>query len=125
VNLVAFGDTLLSLKRLLDEVLQLLIVSGGVTYSCGSHDWSSSVLWVRISLLQVLSDVSQSWFNIQPWAGVLGLLLGPCHTSIFIFLQLGNDFFEWEWAKTFDSKDCNVVLAILFSSSLEVIVDLT
>jgi len=99
-------------------------VGGGVTDGRRSHDWSTSILCFRVCLLQVLSDISESWLNVEPWTCILWLLLGPGDACIFVFLQLSDYFLEWEWAQTLNSEDGYVVLTFLLPSSLKVIVDL-
>lgn len=69
--------------------------------------------------------VSHPWNNVSETSSVLWFFLGPGNAGISVFLKLSNDFFEWEWTKTFNSKNCNIINLVLVSVIFKVIVNLS
>ena len=51
--------------------------------------------------------------------------MGPRDLGVLIVLQLGDDFLEWEWAKTFTPDDSSICDSILFSLRFKVVVNLS
>ena len=88
----------------------------------GCHNRSSTVKHFGILSSQVLLDVSDSWLDIGPWSCILGLFLCPHHFSVFILFHFADDFFEWEWAKGFNSKNCSIVLVKLLPFGLKIVI---
>ena len=92
--------------------------------SCRSHDPSSSILNF-LRFVKMAKDVSKSWFHVSPWSCIFRFFLGPRDLGVLIVLQLGDDFLEWEWAKTFTPDDSSICDSILFSLRFKVVVNLS
>ena len=119
----------ISYQSIINQLLELLVVSLSVANSCCCHDWSSSIGKIIISnvrslLLHILKNVSHSGFNVKPATSVLWLLLGPGNCGIVVLSEVRNESLEWEWAQALKSQDSNVILTISFSLGLKIVVDL-
>lgn len=73
----------------------------------------------------MLSNVQEARLYVIPGTGILWLFLGPGDFGVFVLFQLCNDFLEGEWAESFNTQDCDIILALLLSSCLQIVVNLT
>jgi len=91
--------------------------------SCSKH-WSSSIVDASSSS-QVIEDVSESWLHVSPASSVLWFFLRPGDSCVGVLLELSDNFFEWEWTQSFNSKNSNVISVVFGSLCLKVIVYLS
>ena len=96
----------------------------GETDCGGSHDRSSSILDLG-GFLEVLLDVSKSWSCVCVSTGILWLLLCPSDRGVGVFLEFGNDLFEWERTEVLNSDDGDIFLVLLGPIFLKIKVNLT
>jgi hypothetical protein len=90
----------------------------------GGHNWSSSVLDGQVLLADVFQDVSHPWHCICVRSSILWLFLSPSHRGVAVLFELLFDGSKWEWAKTLNSDDGNVVVSLGCSFSLKIVVNL-
>jgi hypothetical protein len=75
--------------------------------------------------LQELANISQPVDDVSVTSSVLWFFLSPSDGGIFVFLQLADNFFEWERTNAFDSEDGDVVDAVFVSVIGEIVVNLS
>lgn len=112
-----------SLECVLNQLLKRLSVRTAITSSSCCHHWSTGIGWISFSA-QMCLNTSESSFDVRPSTSILRLFLSPSDRSIGILFQLTNDFREWEWTKTLNSNNSNIISILFCSISFKIIVNL-
>ena len=75
--------------------------------------------------VQEFTNISQPVDYVSVTSSVLWFFLSPSDGGICVFLQLADNFFEWERTNAFDSEDGDVVDAVFVSVIGEIVVNLS